>query len=173
MTPDLKSVLLRQHEMAWALAGHHLDRLTTEACLWRPGGETGLHVWQQEDGRWRADWPESEGYEIGPASLGWISWHMIFWWRMVLDQSFGDGRLTKEDVIWPGSADGVRAELSGLHARWMDAVTALDEAALAETALTRWPFRDRPFADIVAWANTELTKSAAEMGYVLFLRGRP
>ena len=34
---------------------------------------------------------------------------------------------------------------------------------------TRWPFRDRPFGDIVAWANVELTKNAAEIGYARFL----
>lgn len=170
MSSDLKSVLLRQHDMAWHLLSLHLGALTTEACLWRPGGETGLHVHRGPDGRWRADWPEHEGYDIGPASLGWLSWHLIFWWRMVLDHSFGDGRLVKEDVLWPGSAIGVRAEVDALQARWVAAVDALSEADLASDALTRWPFTGRPFADVVAWANTELTKSAAEMGYVLFLR---
>ena len=34
---------------------------------------------------------------------------------------------------------------------------------------TRWPFRDRPFGDVVAWANVELTKNAAEIGYARFL----
>jgi hypothetical protein len=30
---------------------------------------------------------------------------------------------------------------------------------------TRWPFRGRPFGDVVAWVNVELTKNAAELGY--------
>ena len=29
---------------------------------------------------------------------------------------------------------------------------------------TRWPFEDRPFGDVVAWVNLELTKNAAEIG---------
>ena len=34
---------------------------------------------------------------------------------------------------------------------------------------TRWLFRDRPFGDVVAWVNVELTKNAAEIGYARFL----
>ena len=34
---------------------------------------------------------------------------------------------------------------------------------------TRWPFQGRPFGDVVAWANVELTKNAAEIGYARFL----
>lgn len=170
MTADLKSVLLLQHDMAWKLASHHLDGLTTEACLWRPGGDTGLHVREGNDGLWRADWPDHESYDIGPASIGWITWHMLYWWRTALNQSFGDEQLKREEIFWPGSADGVREALSSLRTRWVDAVSALDEEALGRDRLTRWPFTGRPFADVVAWANMELTKSASEMGYVLFLR---
>lgn len=36
-------------------------------------------------------------------------------------------------------------------------------------ANTRWPFKDRPFADVVAWLNIELAKNAAEIGYARFL----
>jgi len=28
---------------------------------------------------------------------------------------------------------------------------------------------DRPFGDVLAWANVELTKNAAELGYARFL----
>jgi hypothetical protein len=34
---------------------------------------------------------------------------------------------------------------------------------------TRWPFHDRPFGDVIAWVNVELTKNAAEIGYARFL----
>lgn len=158
--------------MAWRLLSHHLAALTTEACLWRPGRDRGLHVYQDEDRRkWRADWPKTEGYDIGPPSLAWQSWHLIFWWSMVIDHSFGDASLTREQVLWPGTAEGVRVEVSALHAQWVEKVEALEDDALMGTGLTHWPFRSRPFVDVIAWANTELTKSASEMGYVLFLRG--
>jgi hypothetical protein len=36
-------------------------------------------------------------------------------------------------------------------------------------AQTRWPFTDRPFGDVVAWAKLGLVKNAGEMGYARFL----
>lgn len=61
MTEPVLSCLLRQHDTAWKLACHHLDGLTTEACLWQPGGH-GPHVHPRDDGRWLADWPTRESY---------------------------------------------------------------------------------------------------------------
>jgi hypothetical protein len=40
---------------------------------------------------------------------------------------------------------------------------------LLSSLRTRFPFRDRPFGDVVAWANVELAKNAAEIGYARFL----
>ena len=53
--------------------------------------------------------------------------------------------------------------------RSSDIVDALTEAELQSSQLTRWPFLDRPFADVAAWVNLELTKNAAEIGYARFL----
>lgn len=162
--------LVRQLDMAWKLASYHLDGLDTEECLWRPA-PVGLHVHRDVDGRWRADWPESEGYDIGPPSIAWLTWHMGFWWSMVLDHSFGDGTLAREQVAWPGDADAVRAWLGRLHGEWRAAIELLDDDALRATERTRWPFTGRPFGDVVAWANVELVKNAAEIGYARFLHG--
>jgi hypothetical protein len=89
---------------------------------------------------------------------------------MVLDHSFGQGTRTREAVSWPGSADAVREWLASLASEWRIATGKLTDTDLESSALTRWPFRDRPFADVLAWANMELTKNAAEIGYVRFLR---
>ena len=164
---DSRTVLLRQLDMAWKLASHHLDGLTTDECLWRPAA-VGLHVRRDAAGIWRADWPEDERYEIGPPSIAWVTWHMIFWWSMALDHGFGGATMRREDVAWPESADGVRESLGRLHDAWRSAVAALGDDDLGSSARTRWPFRDRPFADVVAWANVELTKNAAEIGYARF-----
>lgn len=56
MTDDARDYLIRQFDTAWMLTSFHLDGLTTQECLWRPARE-GLHVHQDADGRWRADWP--------------------------------------------------------------------------------------------------------------------
>lgn len=160
--------LERQFDIAWALTSYHLDGLTTEECLWRPATR-GLHVHRSGEGYWVADWPDHEGYGLGPPSVGWVTWHMGFWWSTVLDHSFGDASLAREAVTWPGTADGVRAWLGELEQRWRASLAALSDDDLRSTARCRWPFTDRPFGDVVAWATLELTKNAAELGYARFL----
>lgn len=165
---EARAYLIRQFDTAWKLAQYHLDGLTTEECLWRPAA-VGLHVHRDDDGLWRADWPERESYDIGPPSIAWVTWHMQLWWSMVLDHSFGDATLTRESVLWPGSAESVRGQLRILHERWRAALEKLGDEDLRSTQRTRWPFRDRPFGEVVAWATVELTKNAAEIGYARFL----
>lgn len=45
----------------------------------------------------------------------------------------------------------------------------LTDEDLRSSARTRWPFQDKPFAEVLAWLNIELTKNAAELGYAGFL----
>jgi hypothetical protein len=165
---DLLRVLNRQFDTAWALLQYHLNGLTTEECLWPPRN-VGPHVRQRPDGRWMADWPEREDYAAGPPSIAWITWHVGFWWSMVLDHSFGPAKLIKEEIFWPGDADGVRAWLERLRQEWQTALKPLTPADLDSSDRTRWPMRDRPFADVIAWVTVELTKNAAEIGYARFL----
>jgi hypothetical protein len=160
--------LIRQFETAWKLASYHLEGLTDEECSWRPAVR-GLHVHRLADGVWRADWPEHEKYDIGPASIAWLTWHLGFWWSMVLDHSFGQGILSRETVVWPGSAEAVREWLGGLRGTWRGALEQLSDEDLRSTQRTRWPFQSRPFGDVAAWVNLELTKNAAEIGYARFL----
>jgi hypothetical protein len=168
MAYEARSYLIRQFETAWKLTNFHLDGLTTEECLWRPA-HRGLHVHKSPDGTWRADWPDQEGYDIGPPSIAWLTWHIGFWWSMVLDRSFGDGTLSRENVMWPGTADAVREWLGRLQSDWRAKLEPLNDDDLRSTSRTRWPFQDRPFGDVIAWVNVELTKNAAEIGYARFV----
>jgi hypothetical protein len=165
---EARDYLIRQLDLAWQLASYHLDGLTTEECLWRPARE-GLHVHRAADGEWDADWPDRESYDLGPPSIGWVTWHLGFWWSMVLDHSFGPGHLIREKVRWPGSAEGVREWVGRLQHQWRTALAAISDDDLGSTERTRWPMQDRPFGDVIAWANVELTKNAAEIGYARFL----
>jgi hypothetical protein len=167
---DAHRYLLRQFDTAWALATYHLDGLTTEACLCRPA-RAGLHVVHGEDGLWRADWPDRERYDLGPPSIAWVTWHIGFWWSTVLDHTLGDGTLSRNQIMWPGTADDTRAWLIRLQEQWRSLLNQLDDAELRATERTRWPFQDRPFGDVVAWVNIELMKNAAEIGYARFLYG--
>ncbi len=174
MNRELSGYLVRQFETAWALTTYHLDGLTTAECLWRPAHE-GLHLYQDAAGRWRADWPSHEGYDLGPPSIGWLTWHLGFWWSMVLDHSFGGRTLAREEVVWPGDADGMRAWIMTLQTEWRSHLEQMTDQELQREEQTRWPLQNRPFGDVVAWVNIELTKNAAEIGYARFLyavRGR-
>lgn len=164
---ELRGALLRQFDIAWGLTEYHLNGLETEECLWRPATK-GLHV-QLVDGQWKADWPEHEGYDLGPSSIAWLTWHMVLWWSMVIDHSFGSATLAREDVSWPGTAEAVRARIVELQAEWRRRLEALSDDELSDTQRTRWPFQGQPFVDVVSWLNIELAKNAAELGYVRFL----
>ncbi len=165
---SLRAALAAQHAMAWKLLALHLDTLDTDACLWRPTPHA-LHVARDAAGKWHADWPDREDYGLGPASLAWHTWHCGFWWSMALDHAFGKGTLTREKVTWPGTADGVRFWLGALHDDWAAQVANLPDDQLASDQRTRWPFTGRPFAQLLAWANLELMKSAADIGAARFL----
>ena len=165
----MKALLASQLETSWRLLELHLSGLDDEELLWRPA-PIGLHVHESGgDEGWVADWPEREDYDIGPASIAWVTWHIGFWWSMVFDHSFGSGSLRREDVRWPGSADATRAWLSACHDQWVDAVAGVHDDELASAGRTRWPMAGRPFGDVVAWVNVELMKNAAEIGYARFL----
>jgi hypothetical protein len=168
MTDASLHYLVRQFETATKLMNFHLEGLTTEECLWRPA-RAGLHVHQVPGEGWRAEWPDHEGYVLGPPSIAWLTWHVGFWWSMVLNHSFGDASLTREDVTWPGNGDDVRKWLAGLQGDWRAALERITDNDMRSTQRTQWPFRDRPFGDIVAWVNLELMKNAAEIGYARFL----
>ena len=168
MSREAAIYFVRQFETAWQLASLHLVGLGTAECLWRPTPR-GLHVRQTPDGIWRADWPDHEGYDIGPPSMAWLTWHLGFWWSMVLDHSFGEGMLSRQRVLWPGDADGVRAWVGRLHSQWRVMLNQVTDQELRSENWTRWPFQARPFGDVVAWVNIELTKNAAELGYARFL----
>lgn len=168
MPETLRETLTTQLATAWGLASYHLQGLTDAECHWRPA-QRGMHVWPVEPQRWRADWPDHEAYDLGPPSIAWTTWHMIFWWSTALNRNFGDGELARQDVIWPGSADGVRTRLDELHGAWASHLCALADADLVLGRQGAWPYSEASLAKVFAWANIELTKNAAELGFGRFL----
>lgn len=167
MTREISKVLLRQHDIAWNLASYHLKDLNTNESLWRPSMK-GLHI-KDEFGFWHGDWPEHEGYDIGPPSIAWLLWHMNFWWSMVINHSFEDSTLSPEKLTCPNSSEECVVWLLTLHQKWKEYLSATSDKDLHSPERTNWPYQNRPFADVVAWVNIELTKNAAELGYARFL----
>jgi hypothetical protein len=88
---------------------------------------------------------------------------------MVLDPSYDDGSPGRDDVHWPGDANAVREWLARLQRDWRAVIERATDEDLRSHERARWPFRDRPFGDVVAWVNVELAKNAPEIGYARFL----
>ncbi len=38
-----------------------------------------------------------------------MQWHVIWWWSTVIDRSFGNGELQRQDVTWPGPSRSMEA----------------------------------------------------------------
>jgi hypothetical protein len=170
MAREIVELLLRQHDIAWQLASYHLDTLDDDGEFLSRPARRGLHVAMLGD-RFRGEWPDHEGYDLGPPSIAWLYWHIGFWWSMAIDHSFGDARLAQEAITCPANAKDARAWLQSLHAEWTARLSALDDDEVRSTTRTRFPFTDRPFHDVAAWVNIELAKNASEIGYARFLHG--
>jgi hypothetical protein len=163
----LRNTLNFQFDISWQMLKIHLNDLEDGECLWRPSPK-GLHI-TNESGNWKADWPETEDYDIGPPSIAWLTWHIIFWWSMVFDYSFGKGIISREDVHWPGNMVAVREKIEQLHDDWENILITFPEEELLSCEKTKWPFENRSFYDLASWLNLELMKNASEIGYGRFL----
>ncbi|MHA4756933.1 MULTISPECIES: DinB family protein [Bacilli] len=120
---------------------------------------------------WIIDWPESESYEMGPMSIAWIMWHIIYWWSTALDYNFGSGSMKKDDVLWPGSIENAKEVIESLHEKWVSKLSELSDADFQMNQHAKWPLEDRNLADTALWLNAEFMKNAAEIGYARFLYG--
>lgn len=96
---------------------------------------------------------------------------MDFWWTLVRQDGFTDPDAVRAGLTWPGDAERACARIAAHAAAWRTTLEGLDDAALASAERTRFPFRDRPFAEVAAWLNVELIKNGAEIGYARFLHG--
>jgi hypothetical protein len=167
MTDPALDALAWQFEMTWALAERHLlPQLTDEMCLWAPA--PGAWTVRRVGGEWIADWADAEPDPAPATSIAWLTWQIAWWWSEALARAEGSPPPGRADVGWPGSADGVRAQLAGLADRWRAVLANLDAEALARPVSFPWP-DERPFARQAAWAHAELMKNLAEIGLLVRL----
>lgn len=164
---EIKENILFQLDMCWQLYLYHTENLQEEEALWS-FTPTGLKV-RKKDDDWCIDWPDSESYDIGPSSIAWIMWHIIYWWSTALDCNFGDGTLKKEEILWPGSIEKAKTTIKLLRDKWILKLNDLSDTDYKSKQYSKWPLEDRNFADIALWLNGELMKNAAEIGYGRFL----
>jgi len=168
-TPPLP--LLRwQFDLTWSLLELHLADLTDDDCRWEPAPAC-WSVRPGPDGRWYADWVSPEPDPPPVATIGWVSWHIGWWWTRTLAGLAGTPAPEPQRLPWPGGAAGTVAWLGRLRADWLAVLDRLTEDDLAAPAA--YPWRDRPDRTVghtVAWVNAELMKNTAEIGQLRLLR---
>jgi hypothetical protein len=156
-----------QLHVSWSLLTHHLDRLTEEECRWQPSPES----WtvRQADGRWLGDWIMPEPPEPVPPSIAWVTWHIGLWWTAAYDHTFGTAHGQAFDwddkvgtVTWPGDVPSTVTWLTALHDQWS---AALETVKDLDEPVAWFP---EPLGHVIAWANVELMKNAAEVGQLRF-----
>ncbi len=166
--------ILFQLDISWQLFLYHVDGLTEQEAFWCKT-EKGLQI-RKKGEKWVPDWPDSEEYGMGPSSIAWILWHMMYWWKKAMAASFGDktaenktADLKKEDIVWPGSARRAVGELVKLHDVWVYRVSQMRAEDLRSSEYCKWPFTGKSFYSLALWLNVELMKNAAEIGSARFL----
>ncbi len=160
--------LLNQFEISWQLLTCHLDGLTVEECLWEPT-EKGIFLKKSDKNKWKGDFPATEGYEMGPPNIGWLTWHIDYWWSMTINHSFGDCKLDKDAIEWQPSVNHILDTFNKHKDKWLEQLSGLSDQDINSKTFSKWPVQDCPFSDIISWLNVELMKNAAEIGYVRFL----
>jgi hypothetical protein len=116
------------------------------------------------------DWAETEPDPVPVPTIGW-SWHIGWWWGVTLDHLEGRPPRDRADIAWPCPGKPTVDWLRDLRTAWLTALAGLTETALDTTAPFPWPNDpEHTTADMLAWANAELMKNAAEIGQLRLLR---
>lgn len=172
MTAARVDLLIRQLDIAWSLFEHHLKDLDDAACLWEPVANCWT-VRPDGHGRWVADWAVPEPEPAPVTTIGWLTWHIGFWWTTTLGHCFGEGAPEREEIRWPGGAAAAADWLRALKEDWRANLLPLTDADLdssARTAGLPWG-QELTLADIAGWITVELTKNVAEIGLLRHLYG--
>ncbi|MCU6733663.1 DinB family protein [Diplocloster agilis] len=163
----MKKEILFQLDIVWQLFEYHCHDLSEKEAMWCKTFQ-GLQI-RKSDDKWEADWPDTENYAIGPASIAWIMWHIIYWWKNVLRASKNKKTMAKEDVIWPGSVELAIDEIRKCHKEWIEFVEALSDEELNSEKMCKWPFEGQTMYSLILWLNVEFMKNVAEIGSARFL----
>jgi len=165
-------LLTRQLDIAWSLFEYHLADLDDAVCLWEPAPVCWT-VRPDDHGRWVADWAVPEPDPVPAVSIGWLTWHIGYWWTTTLGHCFGAGAPQREEITWPGTIAATADWLRGLKDDWQANLLPLTDADLDSrdrTAGLPWG-ENLTLVDVAGWVNIELTKNVAEVGLVRNLHG--
>ncbi|HAA86407.1 MAG TPA: hypothetical protein DCE14_08705 [Kosmotogaceae bacterium] len=153
-----------QFGLTWQLANYHLPELTDHMCLWEPVAEC-WSVRKKVDGKWFPDWSDKEPDPPPVVTIGWLTWHLNWWWSSLLARVNEEEPVPRNEVAWPGSAESVVARLNELSEKWTGFLDGLSSNDLEKPFDYPWP-EPRPLKIALAWANSELMKNIAEIGII-------
>lgn len=161
-TPELASqVLLEQLEIVWGFAERFvLPQIDIPLCTWEPSENT-VTVHQHGD-QWSADWPEEELLPLGEATVGWLLWHIDWWWGNAVRACRGSDQVAPQEHLWGGSVTSIRASKE----EWEQVLRSTP----LESAVTDLMPEERPLWFVAGWVNFELTKNISEIGQLIIRR---
>ncbi|MEU4598534.1 DinB family protein [Nocardia sp. NPDC023988] len=166
-----RSELLRwQFDLVWSLFEYHLERLHEEDFLWEPSA---LCWTMREDpaGGWVADWANTEPDPIPVPTIGWLTWHIGWWWSVAIDHLRQRAPRERTDIAWPGPGDSTIEWLRRLRQEWLDTLSELDDADFDLPSRYPWPAdAGLTVAHLVGWVDAELMKNVAEIGQLRLQR---
>lgn len=166
-----RSALLRwQFDLVWSLFEFHLDRLEVDDFLWEPA-DLCWTLHRDDQGIWVPDWADTEPDPIPVPTIGWISWHIGWWWSVAIDHMQNRTPHDRSEILWPGAGPVAVDWLRGLHKEWLEILEQVTETDLDAPA--GFPWRgdaDKSVAHTIAWVNAELMKNASEIGQLRLLR---
>jgi len=163
--------LLRwQFDLTWSLLELHLEQLEREDFLWEPA----TRCWTVRagvDGEWVPDWEEPEPEPAPIPTIGWVTWHIGWWWTVTIDHADGRAPRDRGEICWPGDGATTVEWLRRLRMDWLVVLERLTDADLDVTAPFPWQNKhDRTVGHMVGWVNSELMKNTAEIGQLRLLR---
>lgn len=158
-TFDLRLPLLQQQlGIAWGFAEDVvLPEVDQDRCLWEPS-EHVVSV-RRVDGVWAADWPDEDRRPLPDVTIGWLLWHVEWWWGNAVRAARGEQTSAPADHYWSGSTAGIRDAKSD----W-DEVLATGDLDRQIVGVMSVP---KTLAFVAAWVNFELTKNLSEMNQLL------
>lgn len=153
-------MLQRQLDMEWQFAQEFvLDGLDQELVVWEPSAHV-ITVHRTDQG-WRADWPDEENPPIPNPTIGWLLWHVEWWWTSTLNCVEDRDPIPPEAHLWSGGTD----RIVDLKRRWDQVLVERDL-----DDMVNWFAPDPQTLGFVAsWVNFELAKNLSEMNMLKLL----
>lgn len=170
MSVSRRDLLRWQFDLTWSLFEYHLERLDEDDVLWEASALSWT-VRRGDDDGWRPDWQDTEPEPVPVPTIGWLTWHIGWWWTVTIDHAEGKEPPAREAVTWPGTGAAAVEWLRGLRERWLAVLSGMADDDLDRPASFPWPDdSEMTLAHTLAWVNAELMKNAAEIGQVRLLR---